>query len=111
MSDEQEREPANWHPLVEPDESVIGQATARGVVLLATDKRMAVVDGDRMALDLPYHRLRRIQFDIERRRPATLVIVPESPADEPQVISIQPEEYRQVADVLVAVGRNLIETG
>src|SRR3954451_12671741 len=111
MSDEQEREPAKWHPLVEPDESVLEQATARGVVLLATDKRMAVVDDGRLALDLPYHRLRRIQFDIERRRPATLVIVPESPADEPQVISIQPEEYREVADVLVAVGRNLIETG
>jgi len=111
MSEEQEAEPAKWHPLVEPDEAVIEQATTRGVVLLATDKRMAVVDGDRMALDLPYHRLRRIQFDIERRRPATLVIVPESPADEPQVISVQPDEYRQVADVLVAVGRNLIETG
>jgi hypothetical protein len=109
MSQEQERQPARWHPLVEPDEAVLEQATARDVILLATDRRMAVVDGGRMALDLPYHRLRRIQFDIERRRPATLVIVPDNPADEPQVISIQPEEYRQVADVLVAVGRNLIE--
>jgi hypothetical protein len=105
------KEQAAWQPLVEPDESVIGQANARGIVLLATDRRMAVLDGGRVALDLPYHRLRRIQFDIERQRPATLVIVPESPADEPQVISIPPEEYQEVADVLVAVGRNLTATG
>ena len=102
---------AAWHPLVQPDEAVLGHATTRGIVLLATDRRMAVLDGGRVALDLPYHRLRRIQFDIERQRPATLVIVPESPADEPQVISIPPEEYQEVADVLVAVGRNLTATG
>ena len=100
---------AKPHPLVEPDEALLGQATTRGVVLLATDRRMAVVQGERTALDLPYHRLRRIQFDIERSRPATLVIVPESPADEPQVISVHPDEYREVADVLVVVGRNLID--
>lgn len=110
MADAQETtERQRSHPLVAPDEAVIERATARGVVLLATDRRMAVVQGDRLALDLPYHRLRRIQFDIERKRPATLVIVPESPADEPQVISVHPDEYREVADVLVAVGRNLIE--
>ena len=100
---------AKSHPLIGPDEALLEQATTRGVVLLATDRRMAVVQGDRTALDLPYHRLRRIQFDIERNRPATLVIVPESPADEPQVISVHPDEYREVADVLVAVGRNLID--
>jgi hypothetical protein len=97
------------HPLIEPDEALLEQATTRGVVLLATDRRVAVVQGERTALDLPYHRLRRIQFDIERSRPATLVIVPDSPADEPQVISVHPDEYREVANVLVAVGQHLID--
>ena len=90
---------------------MLSHATTRGVVLLATDRRMAVIADERLALDLPYRRLRRIQFDIERDRPATLVIVPESPADEPQVISVYPDEYSDVAEVLVAVGRNLVEAG
>ena len=108
-SDPSESTGSKSHPMVRPDEALLEQATTRGVVLLATDRRMAVVQGDRTALDLPYHRLRRIQFDIERSRPATLVIVPESPLDEPQVISVHPDEYREVADVLVAVGRNLVD--
>jgi len=51
--------------------------------------------------------LRRIQFDVERRRPATLVLVPELPRDEPQVLAIEPERYEEVADALVIIGRRL----
>ena len=58
-------------------------------------------------LDLPIGGLRRIQFDIERQRPATLVIVPEETEQEPQVLAVAPEYYREVADALVVVGQRL----
>ena len=51
--------------------------------------------------------LRRIQFDIERDRPATLVIVPHDPRNEPQVIPIPPELYDDVTGALAIVGREL----
>ena len=47
--------------------------------------------------------LRRVEFDIERDRPATLVVVPVSPQDEPQVLAVQPEEYEGVANALVVI--------
>jgi len=56
-----------------------------------------------------FPRLRRIQFDIERDRPATLVVVPESPEVEPQVLAIPAEEYPAVADALVQIGLRLCE--
>jgi hypothetical protein len=50
-----------------------------------------------MALDVPLDNLRRVQFDIERERPASLVVVPERPLDEPQVLLVKPAEYEAVA--------------
>jgi hypothetical protein len=70
-----------------------------------------VADGDRIALDVSYERLRRIQFDIERRRPAVLVIVPEHPTDQPQVMSVPPDQYRDVADALAIIGEHLHDIG
>ena len=61
-------------------------------------------------LDISYDRLRRIQFDIERSRPATLVIVPESPSDEPQLLAIPPEEYERAARALAVIGERLSES-
>jgi hypothetical protein len=58
-------------------------------------------------LDVAIDNVRRIQFDIERGRPATLVVVPEHPADEPQVLAVPPEQYRAVADVLIVLGERL----
>jgi hypothetical protein len=65
----------------------------------------------RLALDVRFHGLRRIQFDIERQRPATLVIVPEHPADEPQVITVPPQRYADVAQALALVGERIYELG
>ena len=74
---------------------------------MITDRRLAVASVVRLMLDVPIDNVRRIQFDIERLRPATLVVVPEHPADEPQVLAVQPEEYRGVAEVLVVLGERL----
>ena len=93
------------------DEVIEARARARDGVLAVTGRRLAIAANDRVVLDIPFKRLRRIQFDIERSRPATLVVVPEHPSDQPQVLAIPPEEYDAVAQALALVGRRLDETG
>ena len=93
--------------VVEPGEMVAVMTGAEGTHLLLTDRRLVVATGERVALDVGFAELRRIQFDIERRRPATLVIVPEDPANEPQVVSVPPARYDEVTSVLATVGRRL----
>lgn len=92
---------------LEPDESLRAMARARDAALAVSDRRVVLVSGDRLALNVPFERLRRVQFDIERDRPATLVIVPEHPEDEPQVLPIPSEEYHAVAEALVEIGHQL----
>jgi hypothetical protein len=100
------------HPALrslEPDEEIHVQATAGENVVIVTDRRLAIASRERLALDLPIDNLRRIQFDIERDRPATLVVVPQRPFDEPQVLAVRPEEYEAVAQALVVVGQRLAQ--
>ena len=70
---------------------------------------MVVSENERIALNVAIHGIRRIQFDIERVRPATLVIVPESPSDQPQVLAVPPEEYEATGHALALIGRRLAE--
>jgi hypothetical protein len=72
--------------------------------VVVTDRRLVVATDARLMLDVPFDRLRRIQFDIERARPAALVVVPEWPSDPPQVLSVQPDQYDAMAKVLTYVG-------
>ncbi len=98
------------HPalrLLAEDETVHVVADAMSARILVTDRRVAVASEDRLTLDIGFDGLRRIQFDIERDRPATLVIVPESPAHEPQVLAIPPERYDEVTAALAIIGRRL----
>jgi hypothetical protein len=98
------------HPVVqrlEPGETVQAVARAASASLLVTDRRVAVADDDRIALDVPFAGLRRIQFDIERQRPATLVIVPEHPSNEPQVLAVPPDRYAEVTRALAVIGERL----
>ncbi len=92
---------------LEPGERVRLRASATDAVLAVTDRRLVVASPDRVALAVPIDGLRRIQFDIERHRPATLVIVPEQASHEAQVLSIPPEHYRAAAEALVAIGHAL----
>jgi hypothetical protein len=93
--------------ILEHDEAVELVARARTHRIVVTDRRLAVADDDRVALHIPFPGLRRIQFDIERDRPATLVIVPQQPHDEPQVLAVPPEHYEDVARALVVIGLRL----
>jgi hypothetical protein len=95
--------------LLQGDEEIQAEARGDGVRLVVTDRRVAVVSRpDRADLDIPFEGLRRIQFDIERRRPATLVIVPEHRDYQAQVVSIPPDQYAAVAQALAAIGRRLV---
>jgi hypothetical protein len=95
------------HPalrILQPDEQVRVQATLGDTLVVVTDRRMAVANAERLMLDVPIENLRRIQFDIERERPATLVIVPERPQDEAQVLAIDARDYDAIMRALVVVG-------
>jgi hypothetical protein len=92
---------------LEPDEELHVQAMAQDAAIVVTDRRLIVAAGERLALAVPFEGLRRIQFDIERERPATMVIVPESPQFEPQVLAIPPDQYDLVARALALIGRRL----
>jgi hypothetical protein len=93
--------------VLEPGEELRVQARATDAVLAVTDRRLVVAATERVALAVPFQDLRRIQFDIERDRPATLVIVPEMAHHEPQVLSIPPERYQEAAEALVLIGQRL----
>jgi hypothetical protein len=104
----------NEHPgerfvrqVLEPDEQVQIRAEAIGAFVAVTERRLAVATDRKLMLDTPFDGLRRIQFDIERDRPATLVVVPESPRHQPQVLAIPPEAYDAVTQALAIVGRRL----
>ena len=112
--DENRNEQMIEHPVLqrlEPGEVVQVLARASDASLLVTDRRVAVAAEDRLALDVPFHGLRRIQFDIERERPATLVIVPEHPAHEPQVLAVPPDRYEEVTRALAIIGARLYTLG
>jgi hypothetical protein len=89
--------------ILEPDEEVKAAARATDAVLAVTDRRVVVKTHLHVELDIPVERVRRIQFDIERRRAATLVIVPDDPSARAQVLAIPPEEVRRVAAALTVV--------
>ena len=95
--------------VLEPGEQL--QVTARAIdaFVAVTDRRLAVINDRKVLIDTPFHGLRRIQFDIERDRPATLVVVPESSMQVPQVLAIPPEEFDAVTRALAMVGRRLAQ--
>ena len=102
------------HPIlrtVAEAEAIEAAAQVREANLVVTKRRVAVASEARLLLDVPIRDLRRIQFDIERTRPATLVIVPEHPDHEPQVLAVPREEYRAVAEVLIVLGERLAAGG
>jgi hypothetical protein len=96
--------------LLEPDERVEVIAETTSARVFVTDRRVAVATDDRVALDIGFEGLRRIQFDIERQRPATLVIVPEHPSHEPQVLAVPPSRYDDITKALAIIGRRIAGT-
>jgi hypothetical protein len=95
--------------LLDRDEQVHHTTTVGGALLAVTSHRIAIIDGKRTVLDLPIEGVRRIEFDVEKTRPATLVIVPEDARYAAEVVSVRPEEYKAVADALATIGLGFAE--
>ena len=93
--------------LLQPGERVELAIATTAAELRVTDRRILVTAGGQVRLDIPYENLRRIQFDIEALRPATLVIVPHRPSDEPQVLAIPRESLHRAAELLAFVAERL----
>ena len=92
---------------LEADENIIVVAAAGEHRIIVTDQRLSIATDHRIVLDLELDAIRRIQFDIERDRPATMVVVPEHPNHEPQVLAVRPGDYESVGQALAAIGRHL----
>ena len=110
MSERREDPDPSLLHILRPDEELHIQARSTDATVAITDRRLIVTSGDRVGLDIPYEQLRRVQFDIERGRPATLVLVPEWPSDRPQVLAIPPEEYERTAIGIGRIGQYLART-
>ncbi len=94
--------------LVAPDERLHVVAKASDHRILVTDRRIAVAEDDRITLDIPIGKLRRIEFDIEKGRPATLILVPERPSEPPKPITVPVEDYPHVAQALAVLSELLV---
>ena len=102
------------HPVarrLRPGERIQDHIPVAATEIVVTDQRLAVSNEERLALDIEIAALRRIQFDIERDRPATLVIVPDHALDEPQVLAIPPDQIPAVAEALGYIGQQLYLQG
>lgn len=93
--------------ILQPGEVVESQAQADGFVIAVTTQRIVATDGDRTVLDLPFDALRRIQFDLERGRDATLVMVPEHVRHEPRVFSVPIPNLTETALTLALIGERI----
>jgi hypothetical protein len=93
--------------VLQPGEGVRVAAHAAEAVVLVTDRRLFVIANARIALDIPFHGIRRVELDLERDRAATLVIVPDHPRSEPQVLSIPTPEIANASAAVAAIGEVL----
>ena len=91
---------------LEAGETILVEAAAGEHRVVVTDRRLTIASDHRVILDLDIDGIRRIQFDIERRRPATMVVVPELAHHEPQVLVVRPRDYDSIGQALAAVGRH-----
>lgn len=94
------------------DEVAYSVIEAVGARLTITENRLTVTQtSGHVLLDMAMSELRRIQFDIERTRPAALVIVPEHTRHEAQVLGIPPESYDEACRGLAYVGARIYGQG
>jgi hypothetical protein len=95
--------------ILRPGEVVETQAVVEESAILVTRERLIVIEGDKTVLDIPFDELRRIQFDIERGRDATLVIVPEHISNWPRIVSVPVGFLSETAAVLARIGERINE--
>jgi hypothetical protein len=112
MSQERDEDPEpSLLRILQPNEELHVQARAMDGVVAVTDRRLVVTTNHRVTLDVPYRELRRVQFDVERGRPATFVVVPDDPSNPPEVLAIPTSEYENTARVLALIGQRIAQGG
>jgi hypothetical protein len=94
-----------------PDERLEMVARTVPADVALTDRRIIVQADGRTLLSLPVEGIRRIQLDVERGRPATLVLVPQLPIHEPQLLSVPIEHLDVTGRLVTTVGRRLDALG
>ena len=95
------------HLDLEPEESVLVATTTERALVALTERRLIVREADRVVLDLAIEDIRRVEFDVERGRPATFAVVPHSPLQEPQVLAVPIERLDPVSRMIAIMGQRL----
>jgi hypothetical protein len=99
------------HPHVlealEQDEDIHAVVHLPDATVILSGRRLMVARSDRMALIVPIEAVRRIQFDVEKLIPSVMVIVPDHPSHEPQVLTVPADSLRDATDLLALVGDRL----
>jgi hypothetical protein len=85
----------------------IVQASEATVTL--TEDRIDVRIGRRLRMTAAIDGLRRIEFGIEKGQPVTLILVPDSPDQTPQILTIPTDQYEAVATLLLTLAREIAE--
>jgi hypothetical protein len=103
-----EREPQSGEQavlhLLHPGERVEMVLDATNGELRATDRRLLMTVAGRVRMDIGYEDVRRIQFDVEAHRPATMVIVPNIANREPHVLGVPRDRLHLAGELLAFVG-------
>ena len=92
-----------------PDATPKARVEAVEASVILTDDEVAVADERRVAMSVPIERLRRVEFGIEKGRPVTLILVPDSPSQSPQVLTIPQDQYEAMSTFLVALAGKIAE--
>lgn len=110
MNNTQNPPPPEIMSLLQPQEHVLAHVRSTEGRLAVTDRRILVIDGGRLALNVGVERVRRIEFDVDKGRPATMVIVPEDAEHGPQVLSIPESGLQGASSVLAVFAERLSQT-
>lgn len=95
------------HNQADPDPAIVEAAEA--TVILSED-RIDVATGRGLRMSAAIDGLRLVEFGIEKGRPVTLILVPESPDQAPQILTIPTDQYEAVAKVLLALAHEIAES-
>jgi hypothetical protein len=76
-------------------------------MLAVTANRLLVARDARLVLYSPFAAILRIEFDVERGLPASMIIVPTDPALGPTVLAIANEHLTEAARAVALVGVRL----
>lgn len=106
MAEDPYRNPALLH-ILEPDEELNMSVRATTAMLVVTDRRVVVTEQSRILLDCPFTEVRRVQLDVEREQPASLVIVPETVKHEAQVLRVPGDDLELAGRAVALIGLRL----